>query len=85
MNPVLALVERHGRVRSTHIPNVRGETLHTVLERHASPKSHFMTDEEHAFTAIGWNFASHGTVNHSRDEYVRGLSTLTPLKASSRS
>ena len=30
-----------------------------------------MTDEAHAFTAIGWNFASHGTVNHSKDEYVR--------------
>src|SRR5208283_1381794 len=37
----------------------------------ASPKSHFMTDEEHAFTGIGWNFASHGTVTHSKDEYVR--------------
>jgi transposase-like protein len=72
MNPVLALVERYGRVRSVHIPNVRGETLHAVLERHASPESHFMTDEEHAFTAIGWNFASHGTINHTKNEYGRG-------------
>ena len=30
-----------------------------------------MTDEEHAFRAIGWNFASHNTVVHSKDEYVR--------------
>jgi hypothetical protein len=22
--------------------------------------------------SLGWNFSSHGTVNHSRDEYVRG-------------
>jgi transposase-like protein len=71
MRPVLSLVERDGSVRSFHVPNVRGETLHKVLEQHASRKSHFMTDEEHTFTAVGWNFASHGTVNHSKDEYVR--------------
>jgi hypothetical protein len=31
-----------------------------------------MTDEWNVFTGIGWNFASHGTVQHSKDEYVRG-------------
>src|SRR5262245_59671386 len=72
MRPVLSLVERQGKVRSFHMPNVRGDTLHAVLERHASTGSHLMTDEEHTFTSIGWNFASHGTVNHSKDEYVRG-------------
>jgi hypothetical protein len=36
-----------------------------------SPKSHFMTDEEGAFMGIGWNFASHGTVKHTKNEYVR--------------
>src|SRR5580698_5612735 len=71
MNPVLSLVERDGGVHSFHVPNVRAETLHTVLENHASTNSHFMTDEEHAFTGVGWNFASHGTVTHSKDEYVR--------------
>lgn len=72
MNPVMSLVEREGGVHSFHVPNVRAETLHAVLGNHASPKSHLMTDEEHAFTGIGWNFASHGTVVHSKDEYVRG-------------
>jgi hypothetical protein len=72
MNPVFSLVERNGAIRSFHMPNVRGENLHAVLERHASAKSHFMTDEAPAFMGIGWNFASHGTVVHSKDEYVRG-------------
>jgi transposase-like protein len=71
MNAVLSLVERDGRVRSFHMPNVRGETLSAVLASHASPKSNFMTDEEATFVEIGWNFASHGTVTHSKDEYVR--------------
>ncbi len=71
MNPVLSLVERHGGVRSAHLPDVRDHNLHAVLDKHASPKSHFMTDEAHAFMDIGWNFASHRTVTHSKDEYVR--------------
>jgi transposase-like protein len=72
MNPIMALVERDGSARSFHMPNVRAETLGKVLGEHASPKSRLMTDEERSFIALGWNFSSHGTVNHSRDEYVRG-------------
>jgi ISXO2-like transposase domain len=30
-----------------------------------------MTDEEAAFMGIRWNFASHHTVKHTQDEYVR--------------
>jgi transposase-like protein len=71
MNPVLSLVERDGGVRSTHLPDVRAHNLHAVIDNHASPESHFMTDEAHAFVDIGWNFASHRTVTHSKDEYVR--------------
>jgi len=70
-NPVLSLVERDGGVHSTHMPDVRAHNLGLVLENHASPKSHFMTDEAAAFGEVGWNFKSHDTVNHSKDEYVR--------------
>jgi hypothetical protein len=72
VNPVFSLVERGGGVRSFHMPNVRGDTLRTVLARHASGASHFMTDESPTYGDIGFNFASWGTVNHSKDEYVRG-------------
>jgi hypothetical protein len=30
-----------------------------------------MTDEAGAFVQLGWNFRSHQSVNHSKDEYVR--------------
>src|SRR5581483_2861968 len=72
MNPVFALVERDGSVRSFHVPNVTATVLHTVVAAHAARDSHFMTDEARAFTGIGWNFLSHQTVRHSEDEYVRG-------------
>jgi transposase-like protein len=70
-NPVFLLVERDGRVRSVHMPDVRAHNLGAVLDNHASPKSHFMTDEAASFVDLGWNFVSHETVNHSKDEYVR--------------
>ena len=38
MNPVFSLVERDGSARSFHMPNVRGENLHAVMEKHASPQ-----------------------------------------------
>lgn len=71
MNAVVSLVERDGAVRSFHVPNVRGETLRAVIARNAAPSSHFRTDELPAYKEIGWHFASHESVKHSHDEYVR--------------
>jgi transposase-like protein len=71
MNAVFALVERDGEARSFHVPDVRATTLRQVIAVQASRASDLMTDEARAYTGIGWNFASHGTVNHSADEYVR--------------
>jgi transposase-like protein len=69
---VMALVERGGKVRSFHVPNVTAQFLRPILARHAHMDSRFMTDESSIYTGIGWNFASHGTVVHSAKEYVRG-------------
>ena len=46
--------------------------LRAVLANHASRESDLRTDELAAYKDIGWNFASHETVKHSADEYVRG-------------
>jgi transposase-like protein len=72
MNAVAALVERGGEVRSFHVPNVRAETLRSVLANNIDRASHLRTDELIAYRDIGFNFASHETVKHSADEYVRG-------------
>lgn len=70
VNPVLSLVERNGQVRSFHVANVTAETVGAVLEHHAAPESHLMTDEGGVFRGPGRDFASHHHVNHSRGEYV---------------
>ncbi len=74
MNPVLALVERDGGVRSFHMPTVRGDNIHAILESHASPKSHFMTDEGAVFTGsrLEFRLAWHRHPYQRRIRAVRG-------------
>ncbi len=69
---VMALVERGGRVRSFHVPNVTAQNLRPLIGRHAHRDSRFVTDESRIYTGVGWNFAAYGVVNHSAKEYVRG-------------
>ena len=69
---VFALVERAGKVHSFHVPAVSAKTLRPILVTHADRKSYLMTDEAGAYVAVGHEFAGHGTVNHSIEEYVRG-------------
>lgn len=69
--PVLSLVERGGKVRSRHIADVTGATLRNAIVTQADRSSYLMTDEAKAYTKIGDEFAGHGVVNHSAEEYVR--------------
>jgi transposase-like protein len=69
--PVLSLVERDGRVRSFHVPNVTAQTLKPIIVSHVNKASYLMTDDAPVYWPIGGEFAGHGTVNHSAEEYVR--------------
>lgn len=69
---VLSLVERGGKARSFHITNVTATTLRPIIVTVASRKSHLRTDESGVYWAIGEEFKTHRTVNHSAEEYVRG-------------
>lgn len=68
---VFALVERDGRVSSHHVPDVTAKTLRKILVTHADRKSYLMTDEAGQYITVGREYAGHGTVNHSIEEYVR--------------
>ena len=70
--PVFSLVERDGRVRSMHLPEVNAKTLRPILTRHIDRQTYLMTDESRIYPPVAGDFAGHGTVNHSADEYVRG-------------
>lgn len=69
--PVVSLVERDGRVRSFHVPNVTGQSLKPIIVANVSKATFIMTDESPVYPAIVREFVGHGTVNHSAEEYVR--------------
>jgi hypothetical protein len=68
---VFTLVEREGEARSRHVADVTARTLREAIVTQASRESYLMTDEALVYERLGKEFAGHGTVNHSADEYVR--------------
>jgi transposase-like protein len=68
---VMTLVDRDGESRSFHVANVKAKTLREKIVTTVSRKSHLMTDELASYEKVGKEFANHGTVNHSANEYVR--------------
>jgi transposase-like protein len=70
-NVVMTLVQRDGIARSFHIDGVRAEDVVPVMENNIARESAIMTDELRSYTEVGQKFASHETVTHSKDEYVR--------------
>jgi transposase-like protein len=69
---IFSLVERNGNVRSFHVPNVTAETLKPIMQAHMDNKAHLMTDDAGQYRILGPVSASHGVINHSSKEYVRG-------------
>lgn len=69
--PILALVERDGSVRSFHVPHVSATSLRPIIVTQVNRASYLMTDDAAVYTGIGREFAGHGSVNHSAEEYVR--------------
>jgi transposase-like protein len=71
--PVMALVERGGRVRSHRIEHVDAKTLKGAIRENVDRSARIMTDEWRSYRGIGKEFAGgHQTVNHGQGIYVSG-------------
>ena len=68
---VMTLVDRDGESRSFHVANVKAKTLREKIVTTVSRKSHLMTDELASYEETGKEFANHGTVNHSANEFAK--------------
>ncbi len=68
---VLTLVERNGAACSFHVASVTSKRIRPILVKHASRKSHLMTDGAQMYIRMGDEFADHSRVDHSAGEYVR--------------
>ena len=69
--PVFALVERDGRVRSFHVPEVTGRNLREIVETQLAGGTVIYTDGDHTTRYSASSFKT-DFVNHSAGEYVRG-------------
>lgn len=78
---IFALVERGGRAKAFHIPDVTSFTLKQHLDREVSQEAHLMTDEAAFYKVPGKSFASHQAVNHSAGEYSRGIASTNSVES----
>lgn len=70
---VLTLVDRDTRqARSTVVDNIKPATLAPILAKNIAREARLMTDEAGYYLHIGKEFAEHGVVRHSQEEYVSG-------------
>lgn len=67
---VFSLVERGGKVRSHHVPNVTAKSLRPIIDEQIAEATRTMSDDGGARVRHGR--PDHQSVNHSIGEYVRG-------------
>jgi transposase-like protein len=71
--PVVALVERGGKIKTRVVENVNADTLKAAIRESVEKTAAIHTDESNCYAGIGQEFdGGHQTVNHSQGEYARG-------------
>ena len=70
--PVVALVERGGRVKSRPVKRVTTANLNRAFHDYVEPGTRIMTDEWPAYQNLDIAFQNRETVRHGANEYVRG-------------
>jgi transposase-like protein len=68
--PVVALLERGGRVRSHVMQTVTGKNLKAVIYKNVKPNTEVHTDEHPGYRVIRQDYGHH-TVKHAMGEYAR--------------
>jgi transposase-like protein len=77
--PVIAVLERGGRVRSQAVERVTAENLQQAIRENCDTEAHIMTDELNLYRGIRTEF-KHSVVNHSAGEYARGKVHVNSLE-----
>lgn len=70
---VYSLVARDGEARSQVVPDNKAETLQGIMKNEVEGSAHIMTDGAHAYLGVDTHFRSHESVDHGRNEFVRGI------------
>lgn len=70
--PIVALVERGGNVRTFHVPVADKASVQKIVRDNIARETRLHTDESVLYRGMSEHFATHESVKHSADEYVRG-------------
>ncbi|MBJ7532630.1 IS1595 family transposase [Rhodomicrobium vannielii ATCC 17100] len=76
----LSLIERGGEVRSFVIDKADTANIKPIIDANLRKESMLMTDEAALYGKIGKEFKHHFTVEHGKDEYVRGSVHVNTLE-----
>jgi len=80
--PVVALVQRGGKVKTQHVADVTAKTLSRLIRASVDRRARIITDEFVSYKRVGKPFkGGHETVNHKRKEYVRGDVTTNTVES----
>ncbi len=79
--PVVAVLQRGGDVRTRIVPVITGENLRSMLMDNVDPSARIMTDSEPKYRGCNAYFASHDAVDHSKQEYARGDATTNSVES----
>jgi len=72
--PVIALVERNGKMRAKVVERVGSKELKGVIRQHVDKQSTIMTDDWPSYRGIGKDYGGgHHIVKHGYKEYARGM------------
>jgi len=78
--PVVSLVQRDGNVRSFHVPQVTGANLKKIIQENVDPSANLMSDGASPYFLVERDFASYESVDHSKQEYVRGQAHINSVE-----
>lgn len=78
---VLTLIERGGRARSFHIRDLKISIVAPIVRKNIARESMLMTDEGRHYHKVGREFVAHHRVEHSAEEYVRGIAHVNTAES----
>ena len=77
---VMGMIERQGSVMTKVVPNAQLVTLVPHVYNNVEEGTTISTDEAQAYKMLGIYGYTHGTVNHSKGEYSRGIHHTNTLE-----
>jgi transposase len=77
--PVFGLLKRGGKVYTVVVPNVKADTLVTIIHERVRPDSFVFTDHFGAYDALDVSGFHHVRINHSTD-YALGINHINGIE-----